>query len=1079
MVKIAQIAPLYESVPPRLYGGTERVVAYLVDALVDLGHEVTLFASGDSRTKAELVSCREKAIWLDERPYKSENAAHLSMLNEVRKRAHEFDILHFHVDLLPYPLFEGVADKVVTTMHGRLDLEDLTDFYQRWPEYPLISISDSQRAPLDFANWAATIYHGLPLNRFQPKIDSPQGYLAFLGRLSPEKQPEVAIQLAQYLGKNIKLAARIEPHNACYFRETIKPMLDDPRVDFLGELGDEEKNDFLGNAEALIFPVAWPEPFGIVMIEAMACGTPVIAWNCGSVPEIIEHGLTGFIVNNEDEAAEAVKRVGELDRAKIRKEFERRFSARDMAVNHVSLYQRMIDSEATLPIPAMLTEEQTGKTAPKNMLSEGSVTVESEDSTMPYNLLALKHMDTFMVANSMGDIIGKGDGLFRDDTRVLSEFRLLMGTKPLSLLSGSLSHDDVYFNSHITNRPLPPLGDRSIPEGIIHIERSRFLWQECLYEQLQLVNYGERKVSAPLEIHFGADFHDIFEVRGIKRKARGQMLPPVIEDDHVILSYRGLDDIVRHSVVSFSQRPRHLTDKVAEFMFTLPRNTCVELYLEIGPDYQTAPTRDRFRRAAARARRSMRKRRHGGGVLKSSENILNSWLEKSRSDLALLTTELPTGPYPYAGIPWFSTTFGRDAIITAMQMLWFDPRIARGVLNFLAQHQAQETSAFRDAAPGKIMHETRKGEMSRLNEVPFSLYYGGVDTTPLFVMLAGAYAERTADLAFIDGIWLALQAAMGWIENTTDPLGNGFLVYASGESTGLRNQGWKDSEDSVFHADGQFPQGPIALVEVQGYKYAALKAMAKLSSRRGETDAAERWRARAEAIRAAVERHYWMEDAGFYALALDGAGEPCRVRTSNAGHLLFVGLPTPKRAQRVTQQLLSSCFDSGWGIRTLATDEVRYNPMSYHNGSVWPHDTAICAAGMARYGERGGAARILSELFGAARYFGMRLPELFCGFQSLSSETPIAYPVACLPQAWSSGSVFMTLQACLGVSINGWRKEIRVERPELPNGINHIVLRGLTVGNTQVNLVFQRVRDRVTVFTEGDTSSGIKILTFV
>ncbi len=1066
-MKIAQIAPLYESVPPQLYGGTERIVAYLVDDLVELGHDVTLFASGESHTRATLVDCRAQAIWLGDTSLACETAAHLSMLHEARKRAHEFDVLHFHVDLLAYPLFEEFAGRVVTTMHGRLDLTDLKEFYQRWPQYPLISISDSQRKPLHFANWAGTIYHGLPLNHFQPAPDPSLGYLAFLGRLSPEKQPEVAIKLAQRLGRPIKLAAKTEPLNACYFRETIEPLLRDEGVDFLGELNDVEKNDFLGNAEALLFPVAWPEPFGIVMIEAMACGTPVIAWNCGSVPEVIEHGVTGFIVNNEEEAAEAVELAKGLDRGRIRAEFERRFSSMDMAKKHVALYQQICKDDTSPDVPE----------ASMPTIAD-AVTVESEDATMPYNLLALKHMDTFMVANSLGDIIGKGDGVFRNDTRVLSEYRLFMGGKPLSLLSGALSQDDVFLNSHITNRPLPPLGDSSIPEGIIHLDRSRFLWQERMYERLQLVNYGEREVSAPLELHFGADFKDIFEVRGITRNRRGQALPPVTKEDHVLLGYHGLDNTERYSAISFSESPVKLTDRVAEFRFTLPRNTCVELYVEIAPTYDAAPTRERFRLAAAHARSSMRNRRHGGGVFKSSENIFNSWLEKSRSDLALLTTERETGPYPYAGIPWFSTPFGRDAVITAMQMLWFDPRIARGVLAFLAQNQAQETSSFRDAAPGKIMHETRKGEMSVLNEVPFGLYYGGVDTTPLFVMLAGAYVERTADMECANEIWPALEAAMGWIENAGES-DDGFLSYASGEVSGLRNQGWKDSEDSVFHADGEFPKGPISLVEVQGYKYAALKAMGQLSARRGDTVAAEHWQERAETIRAAVERRFWMEDKGFYALALDGDGNPCNVRASNAGHLLFVGLPGPERAQKVSQQLLSSCFDSGWGIRTLATDEIRYNPMSYHNGSVWPHDTAICAAGIARYGYREGAAKILSELFGAAVHFGMRLPELFCGFQRLASERPIAYPVACLPQAWSSGSVFMTLQACLGVTIDGWRKEIHIEHPQLPPGINNIVFRRLQVGDAKVNLVFQRVRDRVTVFTEGENSQEVQILTRV
>lgn len=1102
-MKIAQVAPLFESIPPSLYGGTERIVAYLVEALVDAGHEVTLFASGDSRTKANLISCRDQAIWVDKQSLKSENAAHLSLLDEVRKRAHEFDILHFHVDLLPCPMFEQMANKTLMTMHGRLDLADLADFYQRWPQYPLVSISDNQRSPLINANWAGTVHHGLPLSHFQPSAAPDNNYLTFIGRLAPEKRPHIALNLAQRIGKHMKLAGKLEPHNTAYFHEQIEPMLNKPGIEFLGELGDRDKNGLLGNAEALIFPIDWPEPFGIVMIEAMACGTPVIAWNCGSVPEVIEQGVTGFIVNNEDEAAKAVHRLHELDRKKIRAEFENRFTARAMAEKYTRIYEQLYQKQKTsivtersssgasahtksasnvtaTPENAAASAAMTTDVSSTSIVSDTheTITVESEESTLPYQLLALKHMDTFVVANTLGDIIGKGDGLFRNDTRVLSNFRLLMGGKSLSLLSATISQDDVFFGAHITNRPLPPLGESSIPEGIIHIERTRFLWQERLYERIQLVNYGERPVSAPLEIHFDADFRDIFEVRGMQRKARGEGLPAEIYDDHVVLSYRGLDDTLRNSVVAFSQQPQRLTSHCAEFLFSLQRKQCTELYIEIGPVYKNAVNRTRFRQAAAKARRSMRQWHKGAGILHSVEHIFNGWLEKSCSDIALLTTDLPTGPYPYAGIPWFSTPFGRDAVITALQMLWFDPRIARGVLGFLAHNQSKESSSFRDAAPGKIMHETRKGEMSLLTEVPFGLYYGGVDTTPLFVMLAGAYAERTADMTFIDEIWPALEAAVAWMETNGDSM-DGFLSYESGEATGLKNQGWKDSEDSVFHADGEFPNGAITLVEVQGYKFAALGAMAKLTSYRGDRNSARHWRTRADTIRAAVERRFWMEESGFYALALDGAGQPCRVRTSNAGHLLFAGLPMPERASRVIQQLLSSSFDSGWGIRTLAIDEVRYNPMSYHNGSVWPHDTAICAAGMARYGERAGAAHILSELFGAAVHFGVRLPELFCGFQRFPGEAPIAYPVACLPQAWSSGAVFMTLQACLGLSVDGWRKEIRINRPELPHGINHFAIKGLRVGDARVNVIFQRIRDRVTVFTEGDNPDEVTVLTYV
>jgi glycogen debranching enzyme len=451
-------------------------------------------------------------------------------------------------------------------------------------------------------------------------------------------------------------------------------------------------------------------------------------------------------------------------------------------------------------------------------------------------------------------------------------------------------------------------------------------------------------------------------------------------------------------------------------------------------------------------------------------------MDKSRADLALLTTELPTGPYPYAGIPWFSTPFGRDAIVTALQMLWLDPSLARGVLSFLAVNQARETSRFRSSAPGKIMHETRKGEMTALRELPFGQYYGGVDTTPLFVMLAGAYAERTGDLDFIEGLWPALEAAMAWIAEESAHSRDGFLTYANSGSTGLTNQGWKDSSDSVFHADGRFADAPIALVEVQGYVFAALRAMAALATRRGDAGAAERWLQQSETLRGAVERRFWMEDIGFYALALDGEGRPCEVRASNPGHLLFTGLPSDERAAKVARHLLSANFDSGWGVRTLAVGEARFNPMSYHNGSVWPHDTALCAAGLGRYGMRQGAVRLMSELFEAASQFGMRMPELYCGFQRIAGEPPVAYPVACLPQAWSAGAVFMVLQACLGFTIDGWRGEIHVDRPRLPVEINRLSLCGLPIGKARVDLVFQRMGDRVVAFPDGREQDAVRVL---
>ena len=341
-MKIAQIAPLYEAVPPRLYGGTERIVAYLSDALVDLGHDVTLFSSADARTKAQLVPVRDQAFRLDAHPLKSDLAAHLTMLHEVRRRKDAFDVLHFHTDLLHFPLFEDIADRTLTTVHGRLDMKDLAEAYACWPHFRVASISDRQRAPLPNVNWAATVQHGVPSDLFRVSPTSGEGYLAFLGRISPEKRVDRAIALASRAGCRLKIAAKVDATDDAYFHDQIEPLLDNPLVEFIGEIGDADKSEFLGNASALLFPIDWPEPFGLVMIEAMACGTPVIAWDCGSVPEVIDDGVTGFIVTNEDEALAALRRVKSLSRLRIRHVFERRFSATAMARRYLGVYARQI-----------------------------------------------------------------------------------------------------------------------------------------------------------------------------------------------------------------------------------------------------------------------------------------------------------------------------------------------------------------------------------------------------------------------------------------------------------------------------------------------------------------------------------------------------------------------------------------------------------------------------------------------------------------------------------------------------------------------------------------------------------------
>jgi glycogen debranching enzyme len=501
----------------------------------------------------------------------------------------------------------------------------------------------------------------------------------------------------------------------------------------------------------------------------------------------------------------------------------------------------------------------------------------------------------------------------------------------------------------------------------------------------------------------------------------------------------------------------------------------MDLFLECGAPSPEQPSRERFRRAIALARRAVRGHVRRGALVRCSDEAHNTWFEKCRADLGLLISELPTGPYPFAGIPWFSTPYVRDGLITAWQTLWLDPQLARGVLSYLAAHQATETCPFRDSEPGKIMHETREGEMATLREVPFGMYYGAVDSTPLFVALAGAYLRRTNDVALMHRLWPALRRAVAWIETYGDSNGDGLIDYQRASNTGLANQGWKDSDDSVFHADGRFPVGPVALVEVQGYAFAAYKAMADIAERLGEAGA-DNWRAAAEDLRRRVEERFWIEEDGFYGIAVDGEGALCTPHASNVGHLLFCGLPAPDRAERAIRRLLSRGFNCGWGLRTLAQGSARYNPMSYHNGSVWPHDTSLAAAGMAEYGERRGVARLLGDLFRTATYFEFRMPELLCGFYRRAGEPPIAYPVTCMPQAWAAGAPFLMLQACLGLTIDAAKREVRVVRPVLPRGVESLTIDHLDVAGAKVSLIFQSLGEGTVVSPGHGSDPSIHIV---
>ena len=562
----------------------------------------------------------------------------------------------------------------------------------------------------------------------------------------------------------------------------------------------------------------------------------------------------------------------------------------------------------------------------------------------------------------------------------------------------------------------------------------RFLWQGACHQRLVLTNHGLDPMSVVLTLHFAADYADIYQVRGMSRKARGSDLPPEVSAARAVLGYHGLDGDLRRTVICFDPAPAGLSASNARFDVLLApreeRTYNVAIGCEREPDRARSlphPARSDVREspgsfeiARAEAEADLERYSAWSCHLHTSNAQVNAWVKRATSDLHMLTTELPTGPYPYAGVPWFNTPFGRDGIITALECLWLRPALARGVLSYLASTQAIETIPEQDAEPGKILHETRNGEMATLREMPFGRYYGSVDATPLFVVLAGAYYQRTGDRPFIEELWPHVRSALGWIEEHGDRDQDGFVEYERRSHDGLVHQGWRDTDDAVFHADAALAEAPIALCEVQGYVYAAWRAGAVLAKARGAVDDAARWSQRAAALRERFEQTFWCEDLGTYALALDGAKRPCRVRTSNAGQCLFTGIVSQGRAGQLARALLGADFFSGWGVRTVAASEPRYNPMSYHNGAVWPHDTALIAQGLRRYGFREQALRLWTGLFEAALSFDQyRMPELFCGFPQSPGEGPTLYPVACAPQAWAAASVFLLFQACLGLEVDG------------------------------------------------------------
>ena len=674
----------------------------------------------------------------------------------------------------------------------------------------------------------------------------------------------------------------------------------------------------------------------------------------------------------------------------------------------------------------------------------------------------LKYGDTFAVFNRYGDIEAFGPsqfGLFHAETRHLSRFAMRINQQQPLLLSSTIREDNAFLSVDLTNLDSPLNGDESLPRGTVHVFRLQFLREASSYQHVRLLNYGLQPVRLSLRLHFDADFADIFEVRGTKRARKGERLPDSVEGDTAILAYKGLDAVVRCTRLAFSPQPASLTTSEAHFQITLEPNEEKSIFSTVSCERDSnrkelAP----FQTAYHGLERDFDRAGIDGCRITTPSESFNAWLTRSSADLRMLIEGNPEGPYPYAGVPWFNTVFGRDGIITALECLWMAPRITEGVLNYLAETQAIEEIFEQDAQPGKILHEMRRGEMAIMKEVPFARYYGSVDSTPLFIVLAGGYFVRTGNLTFLKRIWPNIKRALRWIDEYGDSEGDGFVEYEQRASKGLVQQGWKDSHDSVFHADGRMAEPPIALCEVQGYVFAAKRSAALVARALQEPDLAQKLEKEAETLRVKFEGAFWCEDLGTYALALDGKKQQCRVRTSNAGHALFCKIASPDRAKAVSAALLSDQMFSGWGVRTVGASESRYNPMSYHNGSVWPHDNALIGMGLSLYGLQNHACKILYGLYEASRYVELRrLPELFCGFHKRPEASgPTLYPVACAPQAWAAGSVFLLLQACLGLDVRARERRICVDHPALPPNLDQVHIDNLRVGDASVDLLVRR-----------------------
>jgi glycogen debranching enzyme len=692
--------------------------------------------------------------------------------------------------------------------------------------------------------------------------------------------------------------------------------------------------------------------------------------------------------------------------------------------------------------------------------------------------LAVKEGDTFLYSDLEGNLDHGGDfglGLYTKDTRFLSLFRMTVNGRDPVLLSSSSERG---YMSHVdlTNPDLYEGEALAIPQQTLNIRRIRTI-SGRLFERIRVKNYNAFAVTLNLEFRFAADFADIFEVRGMAPGPARPLRPPRVRDDVIEFVHDGRDDVVRTTRVEFGTAPDRIAADGAEasavFRMQLGPYQTKLVGLSIDPVIEDAPSSSvDFDHAVHRLRRSYEEWERESTQIVTDNELFNQLLARSRRDLRALYTDTEGGAILAAGIPWYVTVFGRDSLIASHQLLMVNTRPAREALELLAAKQGTRVDDWRDEQPGKILHEIRQGELARAGLVPHSPYFGSVDATPWFLILFGMHFRWTGDLGFAEKLLPAAEAALEWIDRDGDLDGDGFVEYLTRSPSGIRNQGWKDSHDAVVHADGRLAEPPIALAEVQAYVYLAKLRMADVYQALKRPEDARRLRDQADELQRRYNEAFWIEEEQFFAEALDADKRQVATVTSNPGHGLYCGIVDEDKAIPLAKRLLSPDMFSGWGIRTMSKAAAAYNPMSYHNGSVWPHDNALIAAGLKRYGFARSTNRVATALFDAAVQADyLRLPELFCGFTRRTPNRPVSYPIACSPQAWAAGSPYLMLQALLGISARAHENLLTVNLPHLPTWLNAVEVRNLAVGDSRISVLFRR-EGEITSFSllsrEGD-----------